>query len=94
MKYDMNFQLLFDRILDKNVMLSMMQEIKHSSFNISYKEALDVEEKQITVEEKLVLPDPQTHRRMRIKSLGIAAADEHPSEFTKSYTYKKLEFAC
>jgi molecular chaperone GrpE (heat shock protein) len=92
MKYDMNYLLLSNRVLDKNVMLCMMQEIKHSWFNISYKEALDIEEKTEEVEQRLVISDPQAYRRMRIKSLGMAPTDEHPTEFLKKYTYTNIEF--
>jgi len=76
----------------KEQLLQKLEEFKYSNFLLSYKEALDIDEKEVVFEEKIKLPNPKVFKNLLVKHKIQKEEDEATKEYSKIYKYRKLFF--
>jgi len=93
MQCDMLLNLAPGFCLGKDQLLQKLEELKYSNFMISYKEALDIDEKEEEVGEKIKLPNPKAFKSLMIHKKAFDDTLGVPKEFNKTFKYRKLLFS-
>jgi len=92
MDWELLMNMLHHPSLSKDSLLSKIQELRQSCFMISYKQALDIVEEEVEVEETIKLRNPNAYKNLLVKKNMIEETAEGPKEFSQKFSYKKLAF--
>ena len=93
MKYDLHYNQHPHLFWNKLKLQGILDEMKHSSFKLSYKDSFDIKEKVETAHVEIPIPNPNAFKKMRIKILNLSPDEEHPNKLEKDYCYRNLEIS-
>ena len=91
MKYDLHYSQNSHIFWKKLSLQGILEEMKHSSFKLSYKDAFDVKESCQTINVELPIPNPNAFKKLRMKILNMSPDDDHPSKLEREYCFRNLE---
>mmetsp|Transcript_25918 Transcript_25918/g.22969 ORF Transcript_25918/g.22969 Transcript_25918/m.22969 type:complete len:207 (+) Transcript_25918:244-864(+) len=90
MQCDMIQNLAPGYFLGKEQLMRKLEELKYSNFMLSYKEALDISEKEEEVMEKIKLPNPKAFKNLMCYKNVYSEDIGAPKEFSKTFKYRKM----
>mmetsp|Transcript_526 Transcript_526/g.523 ORF Transcript_526/g.523 Transcript_526/m.523 type:complete len:124 (+) Transcript_526:982-1353(+) len=93
MRLDLFMEFLPNLQLNREEILRILEETKHSNFVISSKEALGISEEEIEITETMEVPNKSIYKNyLKFQNL-LAEKQRVPKQFKKTYKIRNLSFA-